>query len=283
MSNYHQGHFARKRFGQNFLVDKYVVANIIAAINPQENDTIVEIGPGLGALTKPLLEILSGYKSDFLTKMFAIEIDNDLASRLQQQFGSMLSIINEDVLKVDFSNIKPITNRITNQKTPLDKLKIIGNLPYNISSPLLFYLLNFVEIIQDQYFMLQCEVADRITALPGTKLFGRLSILLQYYYHIEKLFNVAPDAFQPAPKVTSSVIRMIPRSKEEIEKCQVAHLSDIVTKAFSQRRKMLRNTLASYKDKIDFNALKIDLNMRAEDLTLENYVDMAQALGKLMR
>ena len=249
-SRQHQGHFARKRFGQNFLVDLGVIDSIVNAIRPERGERMVEIGPGLGALTGPVI---------------------DLIGRLKQRFGERLELHAGDALAFDFGSLA----------LPGDKpsLRIIGNLPYNISSPLLFHLMDFAERVVDQHFMLQNEVVERMVAEPGSKAFSRLSVMLQYRYVMDKLIDVPPESFQPPPKVDSAIVRMIPYAPHELAAVDVAVLGEVVTAAFSQRRKMLRNTLGAYRDAIDFDALGFDLARRAEDVGVDEYVGLAQAVS----
>ena len=195
MQNGLEGHKARKRFGQNFLHDEHWIGRIIATINPQAGDTIVEIGPGQAALTRHIIDAI-GHET-------AVEIDRDLAAWLQETFADRLTLIEADALKLDWQSVHP------------DKrLRVIGNLPYNISSPLLFHLMSVADRVIDQHFMLQKEVVDRMVAQPGSKVYGRLSVMLQYRYRMQKMFDVPPGAFTPAPKVTSSIVRMVPLPQE---------------------------------------------------------------------
>jgi 16S rRNA (adenine1518-N6/adenine1519-N6)-dimethyltransferase len=263
----HQGHLARKRFGQNFLVDMGVIDSIVDAIRPERGQRMVEIGPGLGALTEPLIERLATPGSP----LHAVELDRDLIARLQKQFGERLALHAGDALEFDFGSL------VDTRDEP--SLRIVGNLPYNISSPLLFHLVAFAPIVVDQHFMLQNEVVERMVAEPGTKAFGRLSVMLQYRYAMDKLLDVPPEAFQPPPKVHSAIVRMIPYAPGELPRINQRVFGELVTAAFSQRRKMLRNTLATYRGQIDFEALGFDLARRAEDVPVEEYVGVAQALA----
>jgi len=255
-------HQARKRFGQNFLVAPGVVAEIVAAIAPQPGDTIVEIGPGLGALTVPLLERID--------QLQAVEIDRDLIARLRKRFPVERLIIHEgDALQFDFCALQ--------HSGPL---KIVGNLPYNISSPLLFHLATYADQISEMHFMLQKEVVDRMVAVPGSADFGRLSVMLQYRFHMEKLFVVPPDAFDPPPKVDSAIVRMIPRKLGT--GVTAVHdetlFGQLVAAAFSQRRKMLRNTLKDFGGEAFLMAQGIVPTERAENLAVADYVRLANAL-----
>jgi 16S rRNA (adenine1518-N6/adenine1519-N6)-dimethyltransferase len=291
MSAKHQGHFARKRFGQNFLVDQGVIDSIIDTIAPRRGERMVEIGPGLGALTQPLL--------DRLDELHALELDRDLIVRLQKRFGDKLVLHAGDALDYDFGALAaPLLSAATAKPpqavtakplqaitagppqaiTVTPSLRIVGNLPYNISSPLLFHLMRFAEVVVDQHFMLQNEVVERMVAQPGTKDFGRLSVMLQMRYAMDKLIHVPPESFEPAPKVDSAIVRMIPLSAAELPDVDKRVLGEVVTTAFSQRRKMLRNTLGAYRDRIDFDALGFDLARRAEDVPVSEYVMLAQLL-----
>jgi 16S rRNA (adenine1518-N6/adenine1519-N6)-dimethyltransferase len=264
-----QGHTARKRFGQNFLVAQDVIKQIIDAIAPRDNDTIVEIGPGLGALTDPLLQRIS--------HLHVVEIDRDLIVRLRARYqAERLTIHQGDALEFDFGALKSA-----------GKLKIIGNLPYNISSPLLFHLVSFAPVVAEMHFMLQKEVVDRMVAVPGTKDFGRLSVMLQYRYQMECLFIVPPESFNPAPKVESAIVRMIPRqtipsvgagdtlSPPALDE---KRLAEVVLAAFSQRRKMLRNTLRGLFTDVELTTLGVDPMARAEDVGVANYVRLSNYL-----
>ncbi|TSA00629.1 MAG: 16S rRNA (adenine(1518)-N(6)/adenine(1519)-N(6))-dimethyltransferase RsmA [Rhodocyclaceae bacterium] len=262
----HQGHVARKRFGQNFLVSPGIIRRIVDAIAPRAGDTVVEIGPGLGAITEPLLERID--------HLHVVEIDRDLIARLEQRFPpERLTIHQGDALEFDFGTLKGS-----------GLLKIVGNLPYNISSPLLFHLVPFAPLVHDMHFMLQKEVVDRMVAAPGNKDFGRLSVMLQYHYHMERLFIVPPGSFNPPPKVDSAIVRMIPRKVGAGEAAQDPLLfARVVTAAFSQRRKMLRNTLSEFISEADLAALGIAPTARAEDIAVADYVRLANTLADLAR
>lgn len=245
-------HIPRKRFGQNFLIDPYIIAKIVAEISPRKDDHVIEIGPGLGALTNPLLQQL-----DHLT---VIEIDRDIVAKLKILFSpDKLTIYATDALKFDFSSLG-------------NQLRIVGNLPYNISTPLLFQLNQYSENILDMHFMLQKEVVQRLTAKPSTSDYGRLSVMMQYHFNMTHIFNVLPKSFSPAPKVDSAIIEMIPRPKKNKSAHDEALFSKIVLAAFSQRRKTLRNTLQQYLTADDFDRTGIDSQMRAENLSIENFV-----------
>lgn len=263
------GHTARKRFGQNFLISGGIIRKIVDAIAPHDGDTVVEIGPGLGALTEPLLERID--------HLHVVEIDRDLIARLQQRFPpERLTVHEGDALEFDFGTLKGA-----------GRLKIAGNLPYNISSPLLFHLVPFAPQVYEMHFMLQKEVVDRMVAEPGSKDFGRLSVMLQYHYHMERMFIVPPGAFNPPPKVDSAIVRMIPVDFSKVgaggTAIDPALFAKIVTAAFSQRRKMLRNTLREFISETDLAALGITPTARAEDIAVADYVRLANTLADLGR
>jgi len=261
-----RGHVARKRFGQNFLVSPGIIGKIVDVIGPRAGDTVVEIGPGLGAITEPLLERID--------HLHVVEIDRDLIARLANRFPpERLSIHEGDALEFDFGALKGP-----------GPLKIVGNLPYNISSPLLFHLVRFAPLVCDMHFMLQKEVVDRMVAEPGSKDFGRLSVMLQYHYHMERMFVVPPGAFSPAPKVDSAIVRMIPRSVgADVQTKDPELFARVVRAAFSQRRKMLRNTLREFISEADLAALGITPTARAEDIAVADYVRLANSLADLAR
>ena len=272
-SRQHQGHFARKRFGQNFLVDTGVIDSIVDVIRPQRGERMVEIGPGLGALTEPLIERLATPEAP----LHAVELDRDLIVRLKKKFGDLLELHSGDALDFDFGSLAlPVGPSVPAGKPTL---RIVGNLPYNISSPLLFHLTSYAHCVIDQHFMLQNEVVERMVAEPGSKAFSRLSVMLQYRYVIDKQLDVPPEAFQPPPKVDSAIVRMIPFEPHELPEVNERVLGEVVTAAFSQRRKMLRNTLAAYRDAVDFEALGFDLQRRAEDVPVAEYVRVAQIVA----
>lgn len=251
-------HQARKRFGQNFLVDLAVVDAIVRAIAPKRDDLMIEIGPGLSALTAPLL--------DQLENLTAIEIDRDLAARLRQRFSSdRLTVVEADALQVDFAQFG-------------SGLRIVGNLPYNISSPLLFALVDCADQVRDQHFMLQREVVDRMVAEPGSSEYSRLSVMLQYRYQIHKLFDVAPEAFDPPPRVTSAIVRMIPRGDERVRALDEKLFAAVVQRAFSQRRKMLRGVMGEWTASIPWETLGVLPTWRAEQVSVSGFVGMADAL-----
>ena len=245
-------HRARKRFGQNFLTDPNTVRRIIDAVRPGPTDTVVEIGPGLGALTEPLLAVLP--------RLHVVEIDRDLIARLRQRHDPDRLVIHEgDALAFDFAALG-------------EQLKVVGNLPYNISTPLLFHLAGFAAQVREMTFMLQKEVVMRMVAEPGGGDYGRLSVMLQYRFDMLRLFDVPPGAFRPAPKVTSSIVRMVPKPTESLTAVDADLLGEIVTAAFGQRRKTLRNTLKAIVAAGALEALGIDPGLRAERLTLADFV-----------
>jgi 16S rRNA (adenine1518-N6/adenine1519-N6)-dimethyltransferase len=257
-SHSNQVHQARKRFGQNFLVDAAVVESIVRAIAPQPQDNMVEIGPGLSALTAPLLERLE--------RLSVIEIDRDLAQRLRDRFSSeRLNIVEGDALQINFAQFG-------------QRLRIVGNLPYNISSPLLFALVSCAEHVVDQHFMLQREVVDRMVARAGESDYSRLSVMLQYRYRIQKLFDVSPEAFDPPPRVTSSIVRMIPLGADRLRAQSDALFAQVVQRAFSQRRKMLRGVLGEWTASIPWETLGIAPTWRAEQVSVAGFIGMTDAL-----
>lgn len=263
MATRHQGHIARKRFGQNFLVDEGIIDSIVSLIAPRAGQTLVEIGPGLGALTGPLLQACEG-------PLQAVELDRDLVGRLRVRFGERLCVHQADALRFDFATLKPAGSARA--------LRLVGNLPYNISSPLLFHLTGFADCVIDQHFMLQDEVVARMVAAPGSRDYSRLSVMLQYRYAMDKLLDVPPQSFAPPPKVNSAIVRMIPHPPERLTARDERRLGEVVHSAFSQRRKMLRNTLSAYRERVDFEALGFELSRRAEDVPVEEYVALANAL-----
>jgi 16S rRNA (adenine1518-N6/adenine1519-N6)-dimethyltransferase len=245
--------FARKRFGQNFLQDKHVIHSIVEALQVTADDKVIEIGPGRGALTEVLLQQLS--------HLTVIEIDRDLFANLKHlQHSEKLTSICQDVLTVDFS-------QFGNQQ------HLIGNLPYNISTPLLFHLLQYRKHIKDMVFMLQQEVVDRILASPNDTNFGRLSVIFQYYCHVERIIDVPPDCFDPAPKVHSAVFLLQPKHFEET--IQFKTLEFIVGKAFAMRRKTLNNNFKNILSNTDWQQLDIDPTQRAQDISIDNFVKIA--------
>lgn len=250
----------RKRFGQHFLHDSRIIAEIIAAIAPQPTQQLVEIGPGRGALTLPLLQ--------YVDQLDVIELDRDLIAELARRCEPLgkVRIYQADVLKFDFLQL--VTDK---------KLRIIGNLPYNISTPILFYLLNFVAHVEDMTFMLQREVVLRMVALPDTADYGRLSVMLQYFYEMESLFDVAAEAFEPPPKVESSIVQLRPHEQPPVQVADFNKFSQIVTQAFAQRRKTLRNTLKGWVTEAMMEKLEISPQARAETLTLAQFAALANS------
>ena len=250
-------HVARKRFGQHFLADAGVIDAIVREIDPRPGQPMVEIGPGLAALTQPLVERLGA--------LTVIELDRDLAARLRQH--PQLTVVESDVLKVDFGALAAARDA---------KLRVVGNLPYNISSPILFHLLQHVGCIADQHFMLQKEVVDRMVAAPATADYGRLSVMLQWRYAMEDVLFVPPESFEPPPRVDSAVVRMVPYAQPAA--VDEALLSQMVQVAFSQRRKILRHTLGKWLEEKGF-AGTFDVQRRAEEVPVAEYLAVAQALS----
>ena len=254
-----EGHRARRRFSQNFLHDAHYIGRIVAAIDPQPGDRIVEIGPGLGALTAPLVERAG--------TIAAVEIDRDLAARLRGRFAAeQLTLIEADALALDWPSLAAADPR---------PLRIVGNLPYHISTPLLFALLPIAARVRDQHFMLQKEVVDRMAAAPGGRDYGRLSVMLQFRYRVARLFTVPPGAFSPAPQVDSAIVRLLPRPAEELPAVDAGVFARVVTAAFGQRRKTLRNSLGEVLDEASIRACGVDPGARAEALPVEAFVALA--------
>jgi 16S rRNA (adenine1518-N6/adenine1519-N6)-dimethyltransferase len=254
-------HVARKRFGQNFLVDHTVVDRIVLSIGVRTGDHLVEIGPGKGALTRLLVEQAN--------PVDVIELDRDLVPLLQQQFSEKEIIVhNHDALQFDYSVLQ-------RDKNPL---RVVGNLPYNISTPLLFHLLHYRRIIDDMHFMLQQEVVDRLAAQPGSKAWGRLGIMAQYYCEVEKLFTVPPEAFDPPPKVQSAIVRLKPLAKPVQQAKDIRYFEKAVKLAFSQRRKTLRNNFRTALSAEDLEALDLDPGERPENLSLPAFIKLGDAL-----
>lgn len=251
-------HIARKRFGQHFLTDQSVIADIVAAIRPQAQDSMVEIGPGQGALTAPLAALLR--------HLHVIEIDRDIIAQLRIAYPpARVSVHAGDVLDFDFSTLP-------------QPLRVVGNLPYNISTPLLFHLAGYAERIRDMHFMLQKEVVERMVAPPGGRDYGRLSVMLQYRFDMQLLLEVAPAAFSPPPQVDSAVVRLCPRPPSQLTALSDAMLTQVVRRAFSQRRKTLRNSLAGVLAAGDFAAIGIAPGLRAEDLGVSDFVAISNYL-----
>lgn len=255
-------HQARKRFGQNFLHDQNIIRRIIEAVAPQDSDHILEIGPGQGALTRRLLD--SGARLD------AVELDRDLAAYLQGELGNRanFSLHQADILKFDVASVA----------TPGRRLRVIGNLPYNISTPCLFHLLEYHPLIEDMVFMLQLEVVQRLAAVSGDSHYGRLGIMMQYHCEVEPLFTVPPGAFTPQPKVTSAIVRLRPHASPPQRARDLHTLQNVVRVAFNQRRKTLKNSLGSLITADKLKELSIDVNARPENLSLADYVLISNAI-----
>ncbi|NKI34279.1 16S rRNA (adenine(1518)-N(6)/adenine(1519)-N(6))-dimethyltransferase RsmA [Wenzhouxiangella sp. XN79A] len=255
-------HTPRKRFGQNFLEDASVIDRIVGAVAPGRSDRVVEIGPGLGALTRPLLERLD--------ELHVVELDRDLVATLAERLGHPAGLVihQADALDFDFASLAAD-----------GPIRVVGNLPYNISTPLLFHLLDQAESIRDMHFMLQKEVVDRICAAPGGKTWGRLGVMTQLRADATHLFTVPPGAFRPPPKVDSAIVRIVPRAQSEADRAALPQLERVVRAAFSQRRKTLRNTLKGIVDSDGFAAAGIDPGRRAETLTLDDFRALAASAG----
>jgi 16S rRNA (adenine1518-N6/adenine1519-N6)-dimethyltransferase len=257
-------HIAKKRFGQNFLTDQSVITSLVAAISPQPNDLMVEIGPGLGALTKPLLQKLK--------LLHVVEVDRDIIAWMKTEYtkpayaNNAINIHNADALKFDFTSLG-------------ENLRVTGNLPYNISTPILFHLLDNVSHICDMHFMLQKEVVERMVAAPSTPAYGRLSVMLQYHLQMDYLITVPPEAFEPAPKVESAFVRCIPHASLPFTAKNEAIFAKVVLAAFGQRRKTLRNTLKGLVEDDGFSALNISSQLRAENLSVADFVTIANYLS----
>lgn len=256
-------HSPRKRFGQNFLQDQTIISRIITTIRPQLQDVVVEIGPGLGALTAPLLKACG--------RLQVIELDRDVIAPLEAACAGLgeLTVHQGDVLKFDFKRLA----------TDDTALRVVGNLPYNISTPLLFHLFEQLSVIKDMHFMLQKEVVVRMAAKPSTKAYGRLSVMVQYYCEVEHLFDVPPEAFNPPPKVNSSIVWLKPHAHRPLNATQEAMLETVVREAFNQRRKTLNNSLKALIQGKDLQQMGIDPNQRAENVSVSDYVKLAQALS----
>ena len=251
-------HIPRKRFGQNFLTDNQVIQDIVYAISPKSDAVMVEIGPGLGALTRPLLQTL--------THLHVVEIDRDIVARLIREFpAERVTVHAQDALTFDFGSLGTA-------------IRVVGNLPYNISTPLLFHLAQFAEKITDLHFMLQKEVVERMVAAPSTSEYGRLSVMLQYRFAMENLFIVPASAFHPQPKVESAIVRMIPLPASQQRVQDESLFARIVSAAFTQRRKTLRNSMSSVLRPEDFVQLSIDPMLRAENLAVADFVKIANYL-----
>jgi 16S rRNA (adenine1518-N6/adenine1519-N6)-dimethyltransferase len=267
-------HIPRKRFGQHFLTDAAIVDGIVRAIHPRAGEAMVEIGPGLAALTQPLVERLG--------HLTVIELDRDLAVQLRQH--SQLTVVESDVLRVDFTALahaiatQPAAGvALASVQSGLPGIRVVGNLPYNISSPILFHLLDHSAVIQDQHFMLQDEVVERMIGRPSTAAYGRLSVMMQWRYEQEKVLFVPPESFDPPPRVDSSVVRMIPRAGVDVSLRPT--LEALVQVAFSQRRKILRNTLGHWLEARQYGGV-FDVQRRAEEVSVDEYVALADAVRR---
>lgn len=251
-------HIAKKKFGQNFLKDTAIIHGIIQSINPLPSDLLIEIGPGLGALTKPLLEKTN--------RLLAIELDRDIVNWMKNEYSKKnIIIFNEDVLNFNFNQFD-------------QKIRIVGNLPYNISTPILFKCIDNILIIKDLHFMLQKEVVDRMIATPSSSEYGRLSVMLQYYFSMDHLVYVPKESFEPEPKVESSFVRLIPHEEYPFIANNIEQFGRIVKEAFSQRRKTIRNTLKSFISENDFEKIGINPQLRAENLSVSDFVKISNYL-----
>ena len=269
-------HIPRKRFGQHFLTDRGIIEDIVQAIAPQAGQAMVEIGPGLAALTQPLVERLG--------HLTVIELDRDLAQQLRAH--PQLTVVESDVLKVDFSRLakdlggaagpEALATAAAGEVGGGGKLRVVGNLPYNISTPILFHLLDAVDVIEDQHFMLQKEVIDRMVAAPSTGDYGRLSVMLQWRYAMDNVLFVPPQSFDPPPRVNSAIVRMVPRAAPA--SLDVKLLSELVRVAFSQRRKLLRHTLGQWLEQHAFSG-QFDVRRRAEEVPVAEYEALAQQVA----
>ena len=255
-------HTPRKRFGQNFLHDHNIIYSLLSSLNAQTKDHWVEIGPGMGALTEPLLA--QGLNLE------VVELDRDLVVYLKDKFKAYphLQIHSADALRFDFAALAKDN----------EKLRVIGNLPYNISTPLMFHLLDNAKCIEDMHFMLQKEVVDRICAEPGSKKYGRLSVMMQYYCKTELLFDVPPESFDPAPKVMSAIVKLVPHTQPPVEVNNLKMLNRVVVQAFSQRRKTLRNSLKKLIEDEAISSLGIDPNLRAEMISLADFARLSNLI-----
>ncbi len=252
-------HIAKKKFGQNFLKDTSIINAIIQSINPVPDDLLIEIGPGLGALTKPLLE-----KTNHL---LAIEVDRDIVAWMENEYSKKnITVFNEDILNFNFDQFD-------------QKVRVVGNLPYNISTPILFKCIDNITNIKDLHFMLQKEVVDRMIAVPSSSEYGRLSVMLQYYFVMEHLVHVPKESFDPEPKVESSFVRLIPYKHYPFVANNIEQFGRIVKEAFSQRRKTIRNTLKSFISENDFQKIGINPQLRAENLSVSDFVKISNYLN----
>jgi 16S rRNA (adenine1518-N6/adenine1519-N6)-dimethyltransferase len=257
-------HIPRKRFGQHFLTDRGIIEDIVQAIAPQAGQRMVEIGPGLGAMTQPLVERLG--------HLTVIELDRDLVKQLRAQ--PELTVLESDVLKVEFA---PLAASMT-VGAESKKIRVVGNLPYNISTPILFHLLDAVDVIEDQHFMLQKEVIDRMVAKPSTSAYGRLSVMLQWRYAMDNVLHVPPQSFDPPPRVDSAIVRMVPHAAPAA--IDVSLLSELVRVAFSQRRKLLRHSLGQWLTGRNFPGV-FDTQRRAEEVPVAEYMALAQQVAQI--
>ena len=256
-------HIPRKRFGQHFLTDRGIIEDIVQAIAPQAGQRMVEIGPGLAAMTRPLVERLG--------HLTVIELDRDLAAQLRAH--PLLTVIESEVLRVDFAALAASMTAEANHH----KIRVVGNLPYNISTPILFHLLDAVDVIEDQHFMLQKEVIDRMVAAPSTSAYGRLSVMLQWRYAMENVLHVPPQSFDPPPRVDSAIVRMVPHAVPAA--INVKLLSELVRVAFSQRRKLLRHSLGQWLTAREFSGA-FDVQRRAEEVPVAEYLALAQQVAQ---
>jgi 16S rRNA (adenine1518-N6/adenine1519-N6)-dimethyltransferase len=257
-------HKARKRFGQNFLVDQSIIARMVRAVDPKPDDHLVEIGPGLGALTRPLLRPAG--------RLEAVELDRDLVDELRERCkdAGELTVHQGDALRFDFAALR----------TDERPLRVVGNLPYNVSTPLIFHLLESADAIADMHFTLQKEVVDRLAAKAGEDAYGRLSVMVQYHCRVDWLFDIAPGAFRPIPQVDSAFVRLVPHRQKPVEVPDAAALGRIVTQAFSQRRKTLRNSLKGLLSEADITAAGIDPQERPEQLDLAGFAALTRQLQR---
>ncbi|MDO5054912.1 MAG: 16S rRNA (adenine(1518)-N(6)/adenine(1519)-N(6))-dimethyltransferase RsmA [Pasteurella oralis] len=268
-SKKHLGHTARKRFGQNFLHDNNVIQSIVAAIYPQKDQFLVEIGPGLGALTEPV--------GDLVDHLTVVELDRDLAERLRHHpfLHHKITVIETDAMQFDFARLYQEANLAEKKQ----KIRVFGNLPYNISTPLMFHLFKYHDLIQDMHFMLQKEVVKRLCAGPNSKAYGRLTIMAQYFCQVMPVLEVPPTAFKPAPKVDSAVVRLVPHKQLPHPVKELYWLNRVCSQAFNQRRKTLRNALSTLFTPEQLSELNIDLTARAENLSIADYARLANWLA----
>ena len=262
-SKTHLGHQAKKRFGQNFLHNDAVISDIVDVINPEPGENLVEIGPGLGALTEPVIERAK--------KLSVVELDRDLAHRLRHHpfLAPHLTIYETDALNFDFAQL------LTNEEGVENPLRIFGNLPYNISTPLIFHLLTFKDKVKDMHFMLQKEVVERMAAGPDCKAYGRLSIMTQYQCQVFPVMEIGPEAFKPAPKVDSAIVRLIPHKNIKNPVKDINALNTVCLAAFNQRRKTIRNSFKKLISEEQLTNLELDANLRPENLSIDDYIKLA--------